>query len=264
MRQKKLFQEYTFGKKTLNQLAEQHGKSINTIRKYLDTHKIVQERPDPGAVVIGMDCSFFGRGYGIIVARCPNLKRNLYWKEITTENKAVYEEARKYLEQNGFDIKAVVIDAKHGVKEVFVDTVIQICQYHQQQILHRYLTSRPKTLAGQELSLLVKSLTRQTELSFEAALKEWHDKWSLLLAERTRAPDGKHWWYTHRQLRAAYRSLHTNLPYLFNYQKYPELRIPNTNNSMEGYFGRLKALLNNHHGLRSWRRYRLIEEVLNK
>jgi site-specific DNA recombinase len=50
--------------------------------------------------------------YGLIVARCPSLKQNLYWNEITTENKAVYEEARKYLEQAGFDIKAVVIDAK--------------------------------------------------------------------------------------------------------------------------------------------------------
>jgi hypothetical protein len=141
--------------------------------------------------------------------------------------------------------------------------VIQICQYHQQQIVQRYLTNKPKTQAGQELRLLTYSLTRQTEKSFVAALQEWHDRWWSLLAERTIAPDGKHWWYTHRQLRAAYRSLNTNLPYLFNYQRYPELRIPNTNNSLEGYFSRLKALLNNHHGLKTWRRYRLIEEVLN-
>jgi len=221
------------------------------------------ESPDARPVVIGMNCSFFGRGYGIIVARCPNLKQNLYWKEITTENKAVYAEARQFLEHAGFDIRAVVLDAKHGVKEVFSDTVIQICQYHQQQIIHRYLTNRPKTQAGQELRLLVNSLTRQTEKVFVEALKEWHNRWRLLLAERTIAPDGKHWWYTHRQLRAADRSLNTNLPYLFNYQRYPELGIPNTNNSLEGYFSRLKGLLNNHHGLKTWRRYRLIEEVLN-
>jgi hypothetical protein len=210
-----------------------------------------------------MDCSFFGRGYGIIVARCPGLKQNLYWKEITTENKVVYEEARIYLEQAGFDIKAVVIDAKHGIKEVFSGIVIQICQYHQQQIVQRYLTNRPKTQAGQELRQISNSLTRQTEKSFVADIEEWHKKWRLLLAERTAAPDGKHWWYTHRQLRAAFRSLHTNMPYLFSYQRHPELRIPNTNNSLEGYFSRLKALLNNHHGLKRWRRYRMIEAVLN-
>ena len=218
---------------------------------------------DPQPIVIGMDCSFFGRGYGIIVARCPGLKQNLYWKEITTENKAIYEEARRYLEQAGFDIRAVVIDAKHGIKEVFSGVVIQICQYHQQQIIQRYLTHRPKTQAGQELKLLSNSLTQQNEKSFIEALNEWHEKWRLLLSERTLAPDGKHWWYTHRHLRAAYRSLHTNLPYLFSYQRHPELRIPNTNNSLEGYFSKLKALLNNHHGLKCWRRYQLIEAVLN-
>jgi hypothetical protein len=106
-------------------------------------------------------------------------------------------------------------------------------------------------------------LTKQTEKAFVEMLKEWHDKWRLLLAERTMAPDGKHWWYTHRQLRAAYRSLRTNLPFLFSYQRYPELHIPNTNNSMEGYFSRLKTLLTNHQGLKTWRRYRLIKEVLN-
>ena len=131
-RQKKLFQEYTFGKKTLNQLADQYGKSIKTIQRYLDAYEVDLERLDAQPVVIGMDCSFFGRGYGIIVARCPNLKRNLYWKEITTESKAVYEDARQFLQDAGFDIKAVVIDAKHGIKEVFSGTVIQICQYHQQ------------------------------------------------------------------------------------------------------------------------------------
>jgi hypothetical protein len=127
----------------------------------------------------------------------------------------------------------------------------------------RYLTNRPKTQAGQELRLISNSLTRQTEKSFVEDIDEWHKKWRLLLAERTSAPDGKHWWYTHRQLRAAYRSLHTNMPYLFSSQRHPELRIPNTNNSLEGYFSHLKALLNNHHGLRRWRRYRMIEAVLN-
>jgi hypothetical protein len=210
-----------------------------------------------------MDCSFFGRGYGIIVARCPGLRQNLYWKEITTENKTVYEEARLYLAKTGFDIRAVVIDAKHGVKEVFTGLVVQICQYHQIQIVQRYLTANPKTQAGQELKLITDSLTGQDEQSFSKALEEWHMRWKGVLAERSYTPDRKHWWYTHRRLRAANRSLHTNLPYLFSYQKYPELNIPNTNNSLEGYFSKLKQLLNNHHGLKCWRRYRLIEAVLN-
>jgi hypothetical protein len=196
--------------------------------------------------------------------RAPVLKKNLYWKEITAENKAVYQEARRYLEEAGFVIQAVVIDAKRGIKEVFSDLVVQICQYHQQQIVTRYLTTRPKTEAGQELKLISDSLTWQNEESFTRLLEEWHDRWNRFLKERTYAQSRKHWWYTHGRLRAAYRSLHTNLPYLFSYLKYPELNIPNTNNSLEGQFGRIKQLLNNHHGLRSWRRYRMIEAVLGR
>jgi hypothetical protein len=210
-----------------------------------------------------VDCTFFGRGNGIIVARCPGLKKNLYYKEITTENRVVYEEARRYFEAAGFNIQAVVLDAKHGIREVFSDLVVQICQYHQQQIVVRYLTAKPRTEAGQELKLIVGLLTKIDESLFSEALKNWHEKWIGFLKERTYKPDGKHWWYTHKRIRAAYRSLVTNLPFLFSYQKYPELNIPNTNNSLEGYFSKLKRLLNNHNGLKRWRRYKFTVAILN-
>jgi hypothetical protein len=262
--QKELFQEYVFGKQTLKQLADKYGKSPKTIKNYLDQYQEVRSasfiaRP----IVIGIDCSFFGRGYGIIVARCPGLKQNLYWKEITTENKDVYAEARLYLEAASFNIQAVVLDAKHGIRDVFSDLVVQVCQYHQQQIIGRYLTARPKSEAGLELRLLAGSLTKIDEKLFTELLKNWHEKWQEFLIERTYKPDGKHWWYTHKRIRAAYRSLIKNLPYLFSYQRYPEMYIPNTNNSLEGYFSKLKKLLNNHNGLKRWRRYRLIEAILN-
>lgn len=216
------------------------------------------------SVVIGIDCTFFGKSYGLIIARCPALKKNLYWKKITTENKAVYEETRRYLEETGYDIQAVVLDAKRGIKDVFSDKVVQICQYHQKQIVGRYLTTRPKTVAGQEFKILTGALTEMDEELFTDLLDAWHKKWSVFLKERTYKPDGKHYWYTHRRIRSAYRSLVTNLPYLFSYQRFPELNIPNTNNSTEGYFSEMKRLLNNHHGLKPWRRFRLIETILNR
>jgi hypothetical protein len=216
----------------------------------------------PGPIVIGIDCTFFGRGYGIIVVRCPALKKNLYWKTVTTENKAVYEEARRYLEAAGFTIQAVILDAKHGIKEVFADLVVQLCQYHQIQIVGRYLTHNPKIEAGIELKALTGGLTELDEESFSELLTVWHEKWSGFLKERTYKPDEKHWFYTHRRIRAAYKSLVTNLPCLFSYQKYPELKIPNTNNSLEGLFSKIKGLLNNHHGLKRWRRFKLIVELL--
>lgn len=218
--------------------------------------------PATQPVVIGIDCCFFRRGYGIVLARCPALRQNLYWQEITTESKTVYEVVRRYLEGHGFTIQAVVVDAKHGTKEVFQETIIQLCQYHQQQIIQRYLTQHPKTMAAQELKDITGSLTKQNKQAFSEALAAWHMEWMIVLAERTYTVDGKHWWYTHKRLRSAYRSLKTNMPYLFSYLEHPKLNIPNTNNSLEGYFSKLKQLLNNHHGLTKQRRYKLIQRVL--
>ena len=167
------------------------------------------------------------------------------------------------METAGFNIPAVVIDAKHGIKQAFPNLIIQICQYHQKQIIQRYLTNKPQTAAGQELKLIASTLTKTDEQTFTKLLNEWHEQWKYFLKERTFARDDKHWWYTHRRLRAAYRSLKVNLPYLFSYQKYPELNIPNTNNSLEGYFSKLKKQLNNHNGLKCSRRYKLIETILN-
>jgi hypothetical protein len=56
--------------------------------------------------------------------------------------------------------------------------------------------------------------------------------------------------------------LERNLPYLFTYQKNPELEIPNTTNSLDGFFTHLKDKVKIHHGLRRDRRYKMIEEIL--
>jgi len=62
---------------------------------------------------------------------------------------------------------------------------------------------------------------------------------------------------------SAFRSLHAHLPFLFTYQRHPHLHIPNTTNSPDGSFGKLKQLLNVHCGLTTQRRYRLIQEILS-
>lgn len=137
-----------------------------------------------------------------------------------------------------------------------------MCQFHQIAIVKRYLTSRPKLKAGKELRAIILALPAVIEKIFAELLELWHERWAEFLKERTYSKDGKHWRYTHRRIRSAYRSLKTNLSYLFTYQKYPALHIPNTTNSLDGYFSKLKQLLNVHRGLTPKQRYRLIQEIL--
>ena len=53
--------------------------------------------------------------------------------------------------------------------------------------------------------------------------------------------------YTHPRIRAAYRSLRTNLPYLFTYKNYKKLYIQNTTNALEGgVFSHMKNMISLH------------------
>ncbi|MGD9577531.1 MAG: hypothetical protein AB7Y74_04705 [Syntrophorhabdus sp.] len=84
------------------------------------------------------------------------------------------------------------------------------------------------------------------------------------LKERTVDTSTGRWHYTHRRLRSAYRSLRINLPYLFTYQKYPELAIPNTTNALDGTFAHLKELVNIHRGAGIILKTKIITEILQK
>ena len=57
-------------------------------------------------------------------------------------------------------------------------------------------------------------------------------------------------------------SLKNNLPYLFTYQDYPALQIPNTTNSLEGSFAQLKELVVIHRGLNKSLKRKMINEIL--
>jgi len=181
-----------------------------------------------------------------------------------SETAVVYREARHTLEKQGFTFQAIVLDGRKGIKAVFSDIPVQMCHFHQLQIINRYLTRRPKLEAGRQLRLIALDLSQKgiTEVFFTRLLHEWHERWSEFLKERTYHGDGKHWQYTHRRIRSAYRSLKVNLPYLFTFQTYPELNIPNTTNSLDGSFSHLKDLLRIHRGQKRHRRWKVIQEVL--
>ncbi len=68
--------------------------------------------------------------------------------------------------------------------------------------------------------------------------------------------------YTHKKLRSAYRSLKSNLPRLFTWYDYYELKIPNTTNAIDGHLSDLKNKLRNHKGLSLVRKKKFIDEFL--
>ena len=218
----------------------------------------------PQSIVVVADATFFSRSYGVLIFREPNLKKNIIWKEIHLETSEQYRQLKIELECLEFDIKAVILDGKRGVRQVFSGISAQMCQFHQVAIINRYLTRRPILEAGKELRQIILQLTKSTEKEFTELLNGWHNKWQTFLKEKTVNPFTDKWCYTHKRIRSAYRSLKTNLPFLFTYQEYPELNIPNTCNSLDGSNTTLKNLIRVHRGINQKNRYKMVCQILKK
>lgn len=199
-----------------------------------------------------------------MVLRSDKLKKNIFWREIDYERIESYLRARTKIERQGFKVSAIVTDGRPGVRGIFGDVPVQMCHFHQKQIITRHLTTKPKLEASIELREIAQTLRNTTEKEFTTALEAWHLKWFDFLKERTVNPDTGKWFYTHRRIRSAHYSLKTNLPYLFTYKKYPALDIPNTTSSLEGAFSYLKELIRIHRGISYKLKRKMIDEILSK
>lgn len=260
-----LYERYAWGKQSLAELSHDEERSVPWVRQQLDATTPTHASVSPQHTVVLADTTFWGEGYGVCVFRSASLKRNLCWTEVQNETAAIYAQSLKGLLERGWQITAAVIDGRRGVARVFEQRGIpvQYCQFHQMKTVTKYLTRRLKTTAAQELRALSLTLHKTNEKEFVRALSEWHTTHETFLKERSPAPHTKRGWeYTHRKLKSAYRSLTTNLPYLFTYQKYPALNIPHTTNSLDGSFSQLKKKTNAHGGLRRDRRFKMISALL--
>ncbi len=138
-----------------------------------------------------------------------------------------------------------------------------MCHFHQKKIVQRYLTMRPKLEASKDLKKIVARLTQTTEKNFAKKLDEWYAFYKDFLEEKFVSSTTEKLYYTHPKIRATYRSLRTNLPYLFTYKKYKYLSIPNTTNALEGgVFSHMKNMISLHRGLSKSLKLKLVDYYL--
>lgn len=260
----KIWQDHIWRRQTVRDLVQTYNRSERTIRTILDRALV---RPTtvirPQSVVGIFDATHLGSDT-LLVARAPTLGINLAWSWIESETKDNYARLKASIEARGFTFTAVVLDGRTGIPRVFEALPVQICQFHQLQIVRRKLTLRPETKAGQELLSLVFTLAKTDEATFTRELNAWFLTYQSFLYERTYTIGNIHWHYTHARVFSAYSSLKRNRPYLFTYLKYPELKIPNTTNSLDGYWSRLKNLLTAHRGKSKQRIRKMAKEILRK
>lgn len=250
------------GKRTKKLLGTDIDRSPRTVTKLLDTVEVPPKVHTPRPVVAVIDVTFFGREYGCLVARDPNKHENLHVHELRHETKLEYTQALTDLKRLGYTLLGVVLDGRRGIPRVFERLPVQICQFHQWKIVKKYLTLRPKLESHKALLAIAGQIAKSTESDMRALLERFAVEFKNDLEEKSICSCCGKPKYVHRKLRSAYRSLTTNLPFLYTYQKHPELKIPNTTNSLDGLWSALKLHVNAHRGLRFDRRFKVIRAYL--
>lgn len=206
-----------------------------------------------------MDTTYFGRKFGVMVFKDSLTGQVLFKQYVKQETNNLYSLGIAEIARRGIKIQAIICDGRKGLLSLFEGIPIQMCNFHQVAIIRRYLTKKPKMQASKELWELVLMLKHTDKESFEGGLQDWFAKWETFLNERKPDLKGKNR-YVHKKLRSAYRSLKTNLHWLFTWYDHMDLRIPNTTNAIDGHFADLKNKLRNHNGLSLTRKKKFIDE----
>jgi hypothetical protein len=186
------------------QLATQFGCSAKTIQRKLDKALIVKRKEFSRIAIVIMDTTYFGRSWGVMVFKNALDGVILYKQYVRYETNALYLSGISEISRRGIEIKAIVCDGRQGLFGLFGDIPMQMCQFHQIQIVMRYLTKKPKSQPGIELKKLIKKLTKQSREEFIKNMNDWYLHWTEYLNERSQSHTTGKSFYTHKRLRSAY------------------------------------------------------------
>ena len=136
-----------------------------------------------------------------------------------------------------------------------------MCHFHQAKTVRRYITKKPRLQAGKDLKKIMYRLTQTNEKNFTKKLDKWYEIYKDFIEEKSINLETCKSYYTHQKVRAAYRSLRANLPYLFTKSKHKNINIPNTTNTLDGgTFSPLKILIKIHRGLSKNLKLKIVDD----
>ena len=133
-----------------------------------------------------------------------------------------------------------------------------MCLFHQKAIIRRYITDRPRSKCGKDLKELMHLLCKpECQQEFIDQFYKLKDQYYYLLQQRNEFGQ-----YKYSNLKSAFRSIDSNMFYLFTYTDIKDLHIPSTNNHLEGMFGHLKEKIKIHRGLDRNRKKKAVRFLL--
>ncbi len=263
----KIWLDYALEDLKINQICQKYNLGKDKVRAIINRYEVPDIIPTGKPTVIAMDCTYFGRQWGLLIAIDVHTGECLYLEEIGGyETIMNYQRAIMYL-INEYDIhpQACIVDGKKGMYQMleYYHIKPQLCQFHQLQTINQYLTRNPVLEPNIELRRIALTLSQSQHRAFYTMFNAWRWKYQAWLKERTYNPETGKREYTHQDTRKAAKSLLINMPYLFTYEHYPELHIPKTNNMLEGVNSAIKHKLNHHRGARKDLKIKLTRTFLS-
>jgi transposase-like protein len=210
--------------------------------------------------VLSLDGTWLRRRGVVLIYRDVTHHENLFWAYAPSESYAVFQTSMEYftrlLGKNAptgvvSDWKGALVSA---VSLYFPGVPHQRCLVHVVREAKRLLAKGspfPFTLHLRDIAKqLIKINTLAEKRVWLSELIAWEKTYGHHLKERTFNPEtDKRWWYTHGNLRRAWRLLTDDWQPFFVYLDHH--LIPKSNNSIEGVNGQLKNKLQNHRGMKT-------------
>ena len=91
-----------------------------------------------------MDKTYFGRQFGVMTFKdsiSGNFLHKIYVKHETNN---LYSEGLEQIRIRGIHIQSIICDGRKGLLNLVPNIPIQMCQFHQLQIINRYIIKNPK------------------------------------------------------------------------------------------------------------------------
>jgi hypothetical protein len=268
-----LFLRWSMGKSTLTELASAVGVTRQTLttwfRPFWSAPPIAVLANNPRTIILD-GTSLEWRQIAVLIAHDPAQSRPVAWSVVDRERYSTWFWFLAHLKQQGISPSFIVCDGQRGmlavIRSIWSATLIQRCVIHVHRQARLWLTKAPQTIAGQELLVLTNNLltikTRRQKRRWIREFKRWLRKHNHFIKERSWNPEGTHWWYTHRKLRAVRSLLRNSTPDLFRYVNHP-IEVPRTTNHLEGGVNsRIKELIRSHRGMRTPRKIALTKWYL--
>ena len=133
--------------------------------------------------VIILDTTYFSRTFGVMFFQDASSGKILYRKFVKNETNRDYLDGLRYIAERGTIIKAVVCDGHVGLLQAISFCPVQVCQFHQFQIIRRILTNNPHLPTGVELLVLMRRMFSMRKDEFITAFNKWRPLQNLPLSQ---------------------------------------------------------------------------------